>query len=325
MSFYHEKRKRTWADRLVLVVVVGIAAVVIALSAHSTFRLANSLGLEPVLTSGLVEIFFATLLLIRGRQRATRRKVPLFLDIGYYTSFLFVTAVNVWGLAQENPIVGGFVGIAISSAMLLAENLLVWLIVHGDEPYRKSARDLMKEARQEIQEEKIIQRIEWMKWEARKPNLSLIREARKAEERRKRVVGNGLPEYFLQEPEPIPQIEAEPVIVQETAEIVPLKRPIGFHTEMSNTKNEYQAQNTENPVFSTIEHPSNTPKSNTKKRPSSNIKRRTQNKTEQVVQYVIELIEKNEKFSVSSVANDMGCARSTASVAIREAKEKMMK
>lgn len=231
---YH---KRKLLDRLMLVIVVIIAGVVILLSYHNTSALAQELGLNPILTAGLVEILFASLLFIRGRQRATQRNVPLFLSVGYFTSLAFVTGVNMYGLAKSNPIVGPIVGMAISGAMWLMETTLVWLWTESDKPHRKRPRELMREAKREIREEKIIQRIEWMKWEAKKPDLDLIREARRAEEERKRVVGDGLPEFFRREPEPTPQIVAEPVtIVQEPkpepepTEIVPMRR-IGFDVE----------------------------------------------------------------------------------------------
>jgi hypothetical protein len=172
-----------------------------------------------------------------------------------------------------------------------------------------------------------MQLIEYLKYESRKPSLKLIKRARRDERKRKRVESGesiwpwarskneGLPEYFLREPDPPLQIEIEPVIKQPTeqGQIVPIKRPIGFHVEMSNT---------ETPDAPTIEQRSNTPRSNTKKRKSSNTKT---TKKEQAIRYVIGLIERDEDYSVTSVANTIGCARSTASVAIREAKEKMNK
>lgn len=310
MELYHEKRVRTPLDWLVLGVVVVIALIVIALSFQNTSELARKLELNPYLTAGLVEVLFGSLLFIRGKQRATQRNVPLFLSIGYFTSLGFVTAVNMYGLYQKSPLVGPIVGITISGAMWLMETVLVWLWVDSHKPHSETLRERLKKAKREIKEERIAQKIEWMKWESRKPDLGLIKKARKAEEARKQIEAEGLPSYFVQEtPPPL-------VAPQKKAEIVPMKRPIGFHVELAHTKNEHQVSNTESPVATTIEHPPNT---------KSNTKQRTQNKTEKVIQYVCELIEKNEKFSVSSVANDMGCARSTASVAIREAKEKMMK
>ncbi len=132
-----ENRKRSLLDVVILGVVVVIALVVIALSFSNTRLLARELGLNEYLTAGLVEILFASLLFIRGRQRATRRNVPLFLSIGYFTSLGFVTGVNMYGLYQENTIVGPIVGGAISAAMWLMESVLVWLWVDSHRPHRK--------------------------------------------------------------------------------------------------------------------------------------------------------------------------------------------
>lgn len=247
---YH--KKRSMLDKFILWVVVIIAIVVISLSFHNTSILAQELGLNSYLTAGLVEILFASLLFIRGRQRATQRHVPLFLSAGYYTSFIFVTGVNMWGLSQSNSLIGPIVGLAISGAMWLMENTLVWLWTESDQPHKKSVKELMKEAQREIQEEKVIQRIEWMKWEAKKPDLKLIKEARKAEEKRKEIIGDGLPEFFLQQPDPVGELvaelkEAEPktVDIQEktdtepepvqTVEVAPM-RQIGFHVEAPKPK-----------------------------------------------------------------------------------------
>jgi hypothetical protein len=241
-TLYHEiKKKRTFLDWVMLFIVVAIAGIVIALSFHNTTKLARELSLDPYLTAGLVEILFGSLLFIRGRQRALQRNVPLFLETGYFISLSFVTAVNMWGLSLENSVIGPVVGLAISGSMWLMETTLVWLWTSSHEPYQKSIRQRMQEAKREIKEEKAIQRIEWMKWEARKPDLSLIRKARKAEEKRKEVVGDGLPEFFLKKEEPIKEIVAElersepkTVDVQdqkEANELVPFRRQIGFHME----------------------------------------------------------------------------------------------
>jgi hypothetical protein len=260
IKLYHKESERSWLDWLMLIVVVLIALVVVALSFQNTARLANQLGLHPWLTAGLVELLFASLLFLRGRQRATQRNVPLFLEIGYYISLIFVTGVNVWGLGQKHLIVGPAVGVAISGSMWLMESVLVWLWTDSLKPHEKTIRDLKRETMKEIKEMKEIQRLEWLKWEASKPDLRLIKEARKAEEKRKRIeVGRslfpwqkeekGLPTFFLelQKRDPIKQIAAEleeskPKIIeiqeeqetgqQQTAEVIPIKRQIGFlHTE----------------------------------------------------------------------------------------------
>lgn len=211
-----------------LLIVVIIAGVVVLLSFHNTAKLADLLGLSPVLTAGLVEILFASLLFLRGRQKATQRNVPPFLEWGYFGALALVTGVNMWGLAQEHMIIGPIVGLAISGAMWLMESTLVWLWTESDRPHRKTAREMMREAKREIKEEKAIQRIEWMKWEARKPDLSLIRKARAAEEKRREVVGDGLPEYFTQKVEPVKEVTAEIIALPEP---VPVKRQIGFRMD----------------------------------------------------------------------------------------------
>lgn len=203
-----ENRKRSLLDVVILGVVVVIALVVIALSFSNTRLLARELGLNEYLTAGLVEILFASLLFIRGRQRATRRNVPLFLSIGYFTSLGFVTGVNMYGLYQENTIVGPIVGGAISAAMWLMESVLVWLWVDSHRPHRKRMKELKREAKKQIEEIKLKQQLEWMIWEAQKPNLDLIIKARKAEEKRKEIEEEGLPEFF-QIREELPLMTAE--------------------------------------------------------------------------------------------------------------------
>lgn len=195
-SLYH---KGTVLDWLILVVVVLIAGVVIALSFGNTTTLATELSLNPYLVAGLVEILFASLLFIRGKQRALRRNVPLFLEIGYFVSLGFITAVNMYGLSKENPVIGPVVGLAISGAMWLMESVLVWLWTKSHEPHRKSMKERLREAEKQIREMKLIQKIEWMKWEAEKPDLALIRMARKADQKRRKVVGDELPAFFRQD------------------------------------------------------------------------------------------------------------------------------
>ena len=190
---YH---KRTALDKLILGVVIAIALVVIALSFSNTALLARELGLNEYLTAGLVEILFASLLFIRGRQRATMRNVPLFLSIGYFASLGFVTGVNMYGLYQESAMVGPVVGATISGAMWLMESTLVWLWTSSHKPHKKSAKELEREAKKEIEEIKIMQKIDWMKWEAQKPSLDLIKQARREEEKRKTIVAEGIPEFF---------------------------------------------------------------------------------------------------------------------------------
>lgn len=365
-QLYHEnhknKRKRTFLDWLILFVVVGVAILVIASSFHNTTKLARTLGMPPLLVAGSVEIAFSIFLFLRGHQRALKLNVPLFLHTLYFGVLALVTGVNMWGLSDMHTIWGPIIGFAISVLMWGMETTLVWFWTEKDRPHQKTPWEKMREAKKEIKEEKIIQMIEYMKNEAKKPSLALIKRARRDEKKRKRIETGqsfwswskseeeGLPEYFrekrpdleeviaeeLRKTEPktvevAPEPEVEPE--QETGQLVPFKRPIGFHIEYdvateSNTKNTPNTETVSNTLAAdstTVRRTSNTPKtsvrSNTKKRFSSN----TPTKKEQAIEYVIGLIERNEEYSVTSVANAVGCARSTASLAIREAKEKMMK
>jgi hypothetical protein len=52
---------------------------------------------------------------------------------------------------------------AISGAMWLMENTLVWLWTRSHEPHVKSIRERMLTAKKDIQEEKVIQKMERMK------------------------------------------------------------------------------------------------------------------------------------------------------------------
>lgn len=334
----HKNKPEFW-------IMLGFAAVIIGLSFGQTKEFVAKAGATNIFHQiGFavgIEILFGFTLLTRSNQRAQRKNVPLFLNVAYIGLLGSITFINMSVLYEIHPVAGPFLGALITGTMVYVESLFVWINVDADRPARKTPKQLMREAKREIEEEKIIQKIEYLKWKAKKPDLSLIKMARRDEEKRRRIeTGKSwlswpwkesieekeLPEYFRRKPEPTPEIEAEPVepvIVQEPepepeseqekhiAEVVPIKRPIGFHVEMSNT---------ETPDATRIEQQSNTPKSNTKKRKSSNTKT---TKKEQAVQYVIGLIERDEDYSVTSVANTVGCARSTASLAIREAKEKI--
>ena len=190
------QKQRSIIDWVVLGVVVMIAGSVISLSYTNTQKLAIVLGLNPILTGVIVEVVFGWLLFIRSRQRATTKNVPWFLHLGYFCSFLFVTSVNMWGLAQTNAWIGCIVGVVISCTMWLMETILVWLWVDADKPHTPSVRDLKKEAKRLIKEEKTRQEIAWMLYEAAKPNLDLIEQAREAEQRRQTVCEKGIPIFF---------------------------------------------------------------------------------------------------------------------------------
>lgn len=193
-----QQRKRTVLDWTILCVVVAIAVVVILLSFTNTAKLAVELGLNEYLTAGLVEILFASLLFIRGRQRATQKNVPLFLSVAYFASLFFVTGVNVWGLAAENPTVGPVVGVAVSLAMWTMEQTLVWLWTESHQPHRKSLWELKREALVKQKAAELRQIIDWMDWQSQQPSLKLIKQARKEEKKREKIIAQGMPRYFTQ-------------------------------------------------------------------------------------------------------------------------------
>lgn len=272
------KRKRKPVDWIVLGIVIINALVVIALSFGNTAKLAEALGLNPYLAAGLVELMFGTLLFIRGRQRALNLNVPLLLTVGYYASFGFVTAVNMWGLAQEHIIIGPIVGAAISGAMWLMENILVWLATEADKPYQKTLRDRIRETKRMIKEEKECQRLEWMKWEAQKPDLKLIKAARRAEQRRQKILENGgLPEFFRQQqPEKVFLANAQPTQAQAQ---IPM-HPIGFHVTQNDEKEteHVQKSNVVEPLVHQRSEPIVTTKNDTKEK--TKIEGRTQPKNQ---------------------------------------------
>jgi hypothetical protein len=231
--------KRSKLDVALLLVVGVVAGFVIALSFKNTTKLAAGLSIPPWMLAVLIEITFAVLLIFRGRQRATKRYVPIFVHILYYSSFGLVTFSNMWGLYREDKTTGLVIGAAISCFMLGLEELMIFMWTKGDQPARKSPGQMMREAKKEIKEERILQKIEWMKWEAKKPDLKLVEQARKAEEKRKTVEGDRLPQFFLEreKEDPIKQIQAElkqtePKIVDVDADVQTLPaRRIGFHAE----------------------------------------------------------------------------------------------
>ncbi|MBA4544281.1 hypothetical protein H1164_15620 [Thermoactinomyces daqus] len=239
---------------------LGFAAIIIGLSFGQTKEFAAKVGATNIFHqigfACAIEILFAFTLLTRADQKAQRKNVPLFLNVAYIGLLAAITFINMSVLYEMNPIAGPFLGALITGTMIYVESLFVWLNTDADKPSRKTPRQLMKAAKKEIAEERIIQLIEYLKYEARKPDLDLIRRARRDERRRKRVErggsifpwmkseDEGLPEYFRREPEPAPTIEAEPMEIvrepeEETAEaaVVPMPmRQIGFHMEQPQPK-----------------------------------------------------------------------------------------
>lgn len=145
----------------------------------------------------------------------------------------------MYGLYLKNPTLGPVAGVAISGSMWLLESILVWLFTRSHEPYRKSLWRQKLDAIREAWEMKQIQRIEWIKYDAGRPDLTLVKKVRKIERKREKIIGNDLPAFFLefQKQDPIKEITAElhrteprTINVEHTA-VVPIKRPIGFHAE----------------------------------------------------------------------------------------------
>lgn len=365
MSLYqrfrgHWKKPEFW-------IMIGFAAVIIGLSFGQTKEFAAKVGatnfFHQLAFAIAIEVLFAYTLLTRANQRAQRKNVPLFLNVAYVGLLGAITIINMSVLYEAHKIAGPFLGILITGTMLYVENLFVWYATESDQPAKKAPKQLLREAKKEIKEEEILQLIEYMKYEARKPSLSLIKRARRDEKKRKRIETGqsfwpwskseeGLPEYFRKEKPNLEEVIAEelrktePQTVEVDPEpevepeqgtgqlVVPFRRPIGFHVEYdmtaeSNTKTSPNSENS--PNSSTIGNTmvqgvrSNTKmtvrpnKSNTKKTNSSKSKSntKTMTKKEQAIQLVLEMIERNAKYSVSLIADEIGCARSTAHSAIK--------
>ena len=242
MSLYqsfklHYKKPEFWF-------MVAFIAVNIILSFGQTKEVAQLAGsesrLHQVAFSIILEGLFAFTLLTRSDQRAQNLNVPIFLNVAYCGLLIAITLINITVLYQHHAIAGPFLGILITGTMLYTEKLFVWKNTEANKPARKKPRDLMKEAKKDIQEERTLQKVEWLKWEAKKPDLKLIKQARKAEEKRKAVEGDRLPRFFVEREKenPIEQIQAE--LVQSEPKIVDVDdadvqtlpaRRIGFHAE----------------------------------------------------------------------------------------------
>ena len=297
MSLY--QKKRTIVDWVVLFLVVIVAGVIIKLSFTNTTKIAAGLSINPYVLAGLIEIVFAVLLFIRGRQRAVRRNVPLFVHVLYYVSFTLVTWSNMYGLYKEDHFTGLIIGGAISGFMLGLENMLVWLWTRSHEPYKKSILRQKIDAIKEAWEEKMIQEIYWIKYNAKRAHLGLVKKVRRTEQKRKKVIGDDLPEFFhyLEKQDPVKEITAElhrteprTINVQdESTAVIPIKRPIGFNIEQT------EQQPNEQPLT----------------------------KTEQAEQYIIKLIKQNKDYTIREVANKIGCSPSVVQAGKQRAEQKL--
>lgn len=243
---------------VIFIVVVLTAVTLVALSFVSTSKIAAEVRVSPWLLIALVEIPFASLLAIRGFQRAHQLDLPAWLNLGYYASFAIVTSVNVYGLSQSAALLGVLVGLAVSGVMLLMDQLLVWLIIHSHKPHQKSARELLKEAKEVTKLNETKELIKYMHWESDQPALSLIKKTRKDAEKRAKVMEAGVSEYIQQlldekkqppqmvEAEPVAPVTTEKVETESTTEVIPMpQRLIGFHHEAdSNNKSNRFKPNT---------------------------------------------------------------------------------
>jgi hypothetical protein len=331
VSLYQDRRtKRTWVDWLVLIAVVGIAVLVILTSFHNTSKLAHVLEMPPGLMATVVEVAYGTFLFLRARQRALNLHTPIFLHVLYYITFGMVTAVNMWGLYIVHHAWGIVIGGTISFLMWGFETTLVWLWTRSREPYRKGfvkrIFDLIGnriKAMIEALEEREVQNLAWIKYDAKRSSLKLIKKVRRAEEKRKKVIGDEeLPEFFqyLEKQGDMEEIivelnETAPKTIDVSSDkneenaIVPMKRPIGFHAELSNIQTEPQKENT---VIPPIEQRSNS-ESNTKKWKKEDLAR----------EETINCIKKRKKYSATSIAKTVGCSRSTAHKGIKQAEALM--
>jgi hypothetical protein len=318
VSLYQDSRgrtKRTWVDWLVLIAVVGIAVLVILTSFHNTSKLAHVLEMPPGLMASVLEIAYGTFLFLRARQRALNLHTPIFLHVLYYITFGLVTAVNMWGLYIVHHAWGIVIGGAISFLMWGFETTLVWLWTRSREPYKKGfvkrVLDLIRnriKAMIEAFEEREAQNLAWIKYDAKRSSLKLIKKVRKAENKRKKVIGDEeLPEFFewLKKQGDVEQItleleRTEPKVVDVDANVqLPVKR-IGFHVE---------------PFEHPLNNESNTPNT-TERTPNRQTERIT--KTKQAYRTALKIIEeKEEKPSVRELARIVGCSVSTAQAALK--------
>jgi hypothetical protein len=264
MSLY-QSIKMNWKKPEFILMYLFIA-VNILLSFGQTKEVAEFVGAETPIHKAafsiILEGLFAFTLLTRADQRAQGLHVPLFLNVAYYGLLGSITAINISVLYRHHPIFGPPLGLLIACTMLYVEKLFVWKSTEADKPAQKKLKDMLKEAKQEIKEEQVMQEIEYLKYEARRPSLKLIKRARKDQRKRKRIEQGksilsvilpwrkneeqGLPEYFLQKKDPIKEIVAElhetqpkTVDVQdqkEAKELVPFRRQIGFHMERTDEK-----------------------------------------------------------------------------------------
>jgi hypothetical protein len=259
MEVYQQKKKWTmkeiffWVIRIITIFAVALNAfMIIKLSIGNTMKFAAMLGLPPKEAMFLVEAAFALLLALRAIQRSLRLNIPILLHLGYFGVFCLLTIVNVYGLYLKNPTYGPWGGLAISALMWLFENILVWLFTKSNQPYEKNILRKYLDTIKQAWEQKMLQKIAWVKFNSQRPDLGLVKQVRRAEKRREKVIGDEeLPEFFgwLKKQGDVEQITLElertqPKVVDvDDADVQTLPTParrIGFHAEDERRKNDVQ-------------------------------------------------------------------------------------
>ena len=250
MSLYQSIRLHWKKPEYILMFI--FIAVNIGLSYGQTKEMAAIVGAEnpahQASFSIILEGLFAFTLLTRADQRAQGLHVPLFLHVAYFGLLGSITAINISVLYKYHPVAGPFIGMVIAGTMLYTERLFVWKNTEANKPAKKKPRDMLKEAEREIEEEQVMQKIEYLKHEARKPSLKLIKRARKDQHKRRRIEQGksilpwrkdeeqGLPEYFRQKKDPIQELieinrESKPKVVEVEPDGAIIPHKIGFHAE----------------------------------------------------------------------------------------------
>ena len=250
MSLYQEKKP--WWKRIkpewIMSGIVAINALLLAASSFmNTTFLADILKIPPELAIGFIDLQFVTLLVIRKIQEARGYRVAWFVSLTYWFAVAVLGAVSTYGLYKRAGKIGILAGVVLVISLVAMDNIFAWLL--SDKSRIKAKTPLWKRFYNEWKERielRAIQYLEWKRHEASKPSLSLIKKARKADEKRKKIEADGLPEFFLQREDPVEKIVAElhetqpkTVDVQESEEVkevVPFRRQIGFHMERTDEK-----------------------------------------------------------------------------------------
>lgn len=219
---------------------VAINAVLLAASAFiNTSFIANLLKIPAWLAIGFIDLQFVTLLIIRKMQEARQYKVSWVVSTTYWFTVAVLGGVSTYGFYTRAGKIGIIAGFVLVISLVAMDNIFAWLL--SEKSRIKMKKSLWKRFYDEWKERleiRAINYLEWKRYEANKPSSGLIKKARRAEEKRRKIEADGLPEFFLLDQEPSKTIEAEPVVVEtepETVAVVPLKKKndIGFLAEMN--------------------------------------------------------------------------------------------